>query len=520
MSKDKISDYSSTPANNTDIGGINIAEGMLPSDVNNAIREQMAQLKNFQSGASSESVTFVTVRIVTSINDTNGNEVFGITATGSAVNELTIANAATTVSPEISATGSDTNIGIRLIPKGTGGVVFPAGAVGTPAITTTGDTNTGIFFPAADTIAFAEGGAEAMRIDSSGNVGIGTSSPATKLNVKGSAATLFESESTGAGSFLGIKNSGGYAYVGSISNALVFLTSANGDERMRIDSSGNVGIGTTSPKLNTNVGTFLSVVGTNASGWLDLGTTSSADGFGGTVAFNNTNIVGSDKRIAYISAERAGANNTANLTFGTNNAGTLAERARITSGGDLLIGTTSLISGGVDGLHISSATDTGISFAQSGTAKAYFYLGGGGSGTNWRWQTVSGITADVVSGGSGGVTLANGGTSWGSLSDERKKDIIEPIENAAEKVSSLRAVIGKYKTEEDGIRRSMLIAQDVQAVLPEAVVENSDGDLILQYTETIPLLVAAIQELKAITDTQAQTISALEARIAALENGE
>jgi hypothetical protein len=47
---------------------------------------------------------------------------------------------------------------------------FVAGTAAAPAITTSGDTNTGIFFPAADTIAFAEGGAEAMRIDSSGRI--------------------------------------------------------------------------------------------------------------------------------------------------------------------------------------------------------------------------------------------------------------------------------------------------------------------------------------------------------------
>jgi hypothetical protein len=66
-------------------------------------------------------------RILTSINDTNGNELIGVTATASAVNELTIANAATTNNPVISATGSDTNIGITLTPKGTGNAVLTSG---------------------------------------------------------------------------------------------------------------------------------------------------------------------------------------------------------------------------------------------------------------------------------------------------------------------------------------------------------------------------------------------------------
>jgi hypothetical protein len=57
MAKNKISEYSPNPANNTDIGGINIGEGMLPSDVNNAIRELMAQLKDQQDGTDGDSFT-------------------------------------------------------------------------------------------------------------------------------------------------------------------------------------------------------------------------------------------------------------------------------------------------------------------------------------------------------------------------------------------------------------------------------------------------------------------------------
>jgi len=60
-----------------------------------------------------------------------------------------------------------------------------AGSTAAPSISPTGDSNTGIFFPSADTIAFGEGGVEAVRIDSSGNVGIGTTNPGEKLQVDG-----------------------------------------------------------------------------------------------------------------------------------------------------------------------------------------------------------------------------------------------------------------------------------------------------------------------------------------------
>ena len=67
-------------------------------------------------------------------------------------------------------------------------LTFSAGTVSLPSITFSGDTNTGVFAPASDTVAFTEGGAEAMRIDSAGDVGIGTSDPITKLHINTSSS--------------------------------------------------------------------------------------------------------------------------------------------------------------------------------------------------------------------------------------------------------------------------------------------------------------------------------------------
>jgi hypothetical protein len=67
----------------------------------------------------------------------------------------------------------------------TGSQIFSAGTALLPAITTAGDTNTGVFFPAADTMAFTKNGAESMRIDSAGNVGIGKTNPIFPLDVNG-----------------------------------------------------------------------------------------------------------------------------------------------------------------------------------------------------------------------------------------------------------------------------------------------------------------------------------------------
>jgi len=88
-------------------------------------------------------------------------------------------NMTTVQTLRLSGNGGLTTIGGAL--SATGVATFSAGTAALPAITTTGDTNTGIWFPAADTIAFTEGGAESMRIDSSGGVLINTTSSTASI---------------------------------------------------------------------------------------------------------------------------------------------------------------------------------------------------------------------------------------------------------------------------------------------------------------------------------------------------
>jgi len=78
----------------------------------------------------------------------------------------------------ITGTGS---VVLGTSPTFTTSAIFPAGTVGAPGITTTGDTNTGIYFPAADTIGFVEGGTESMRLDAAGNLGLGVTPSAWTL---------------------------------------------------------------------------------------------------------------------------------------------------------------------------------------------------------------------------------------------------------------------------------------------------------------------------------------------------
>jgi hypothetical protein len=170
-----------------------------------------------------------------------------------------------------------------------GTLTFPAGSASSPSIQATGDPNTGLFFPAADTIAFAEGGTEVLRIDSSGRVGIGTSAPSNTLHVSGTAGTpvVFERTNT-TGTFLALKDSTSQTFIGNTNGVFSIQTPGSSySDKFVVTSGGLVGIGTSSPnkplqiysgsvdseiRLQTNSGTEQNAYITlrNSGGKLDI----------------------------------------------------------------------------------------------------------------------------------------------------------------------------------------------------------------------------------------------------------
>ena len=355
--------------------------------------------------------------------------------------------------------------------------------------TGTSVTGNGMYLPATNAVGISTNGTNAVYIDSSQNVGIGvTSTGGYKVAVGGSGLKNQFIATDANNAYL---YTDGNAYFGSTAAFnTAFIT--NNTERARIDSSGNVGIGTSSP----STGTLNKQLTIN----------SGASALAGVVLQNNTTGAGStDGTALYINSDDANLINyeTGNLVFGTS----ATERARFDSSGNFLVGTTSL----TGKLCVSGSPATLSVGTLSGDADGT-YLTIIRPGVTGVYHRFASTTTYQITNNSAGVSLANGGTSWGAVSDERRKDIIEPIENALVKVATLRAVIGKYKTDDDGKRRPFLIAQDVLKVFPEAVDSTDPDNLSLLYTEVTPLLIAAIKEQQALITQLTDRIAALEAK--------
>ena len=368
--------------------------------------------------------------------------------------------------------------------------------------------------------------AESMRIDSSGNVGIGTTSPQGPLHVYGSEYAYIgpnvagvTPHSTTQGIALGWNKSSGqgesiiaFNKGAGATGGLVFADNNGGTyaERMRIDSSGNVKIG------NANKGVSDADEGVLFSGALPGLSYFTRDG-GLATSHARLNSYGGVIRVVANgnSAGQIGSGSSGALSF-YNGAGS-SERMRIDSSGSVGIG----ISSPTADLHVrraSNGTESNAHFKIAGGASTYtahhwldataYYIGQ--SAMSRRVRIYSGAEAS-------GVNLNAGATSWGTFSDERLKYDVEPVENAVESLSNLRTV--KYRLKDvdsaEDKKKIGLMAQDLVGVLDEVIdpLKRTGDDteyMSVRYTELVPVLVKAIQEQQTLIESLTDRIAALE----------
>ena len=405
---------------------------------------------------------------------------------------------------------------MTLILSGTDGLSDVDGSAATPAIRGT-DANTGIFFPAADTIAFSEGGAEAMRIDSSGNVGIGISPNASsKLQVKAATnSNVAVWDSSGTPMLLGLTDAGASQSLRIAGNPLTFTGNGGGGaEAMRIDSSGNVGIGTSS--ITKKLTVYQNQNGIRLAH--DFTTADYAE-----LSFSSIGVAGNGASIRSYRTSLSYNGNEGDLRFYTNTGAAGAssdgsEAARIDSSGNLLVGCTTLSFGSDPGIKLMpSATTAGMAITvntATAAAGSYHLYNTNATNNGYRFYVVA----------NGGIYNFSGNNS--NLSDERTKTNVGLSGDYLTKICAIPVKLFNYKDEPENEQRTLgVIAQDVELVAPELVNnegfgETPEGEAPLKSVYTTDMMFAlmkCIQELKALVDTQASTITTLTDRITALE---
>ena len=295
---------------------------------------------------------------------------------------------------------------------------------------------------------------EAMRIDSSGNVGIGTASPADELHINASSTNvnlrLTRDTNTGA------KISGSD---GASTPVIKFDTIASGTatERMRIDSSGNVGIGTT-PNQQGSTRT-LHVQSNN-------GVTLKLEN--GTEEFD----------IQSVSGVGALVTRAANpISFYTNS----IERMRIDAVGNLLVGTTSLSNG---------TSSYGTSFENQSKGRMTPRIASNDTGSTRIVEFYN------PNGRVGGIFTNGSTTTYETSSDVRLKENI--VDADSFDITTIK--VRKFDWKVDGRHQSYgFIAQELYEVFPDAVAQGEDEEDTwgVDYSKLVPMLVKEIQDLRA-----------------------
>ncbi len=393
--------------------------------------------------------------------------------------------------------------------SGTNGLSDVDGSAATPAIRGT-DTNTGIFFPAADTVGITTGGTERARVDSSGNLGLGVTPSAWGSGYTGLDIKYLGISNTGAGTVDCSFTQNGY-YNGT--NWVTKYTSPS--KRYSISDSGHIWYNGASTTAGSAI-TFTQAMTLDANGKLlvggtasDLSSTSQAMIMGsGGLAVQNAGTAGT-----FLSIVPGAANGTVDikadartgsyppLTFYTGN----SERARIDSSGNLLVATT----------NSSDTSGVGFKLRQVSTQTQVSSVCSGSLNTYVLYNTAAGAYRFYVS--DAGQIFATS-TSITGISDQTLKENIRDLETGLTEVMALQPRRFDWKNGDD-TNVAGFIAQEVEQVLPELVTDyvykkDEEGNDItkksLKMGDMLPTLVKAIQEQQAI-------ITSLTARITALE---
>jgi len=382
---------------------------------------------------------------------------------------------------------------------------------------------------------------ERMRIDSSGNVGIGVSTPSGKLHLSESgavnqAAMIFSldgyhstfganlAKSSGTYTTPATNISGGaWEYRGANSlnahGTMVYLSAPDTNssastpvERMRIDSLGNVGIGTASPDSVLHVADGTSTALDDSRYKLKVESSGEAyisvasDTYAGLRFPDSTNV-----SRAYVDYYHG----VDSMVFGVNG----GERMRINSSGHLLLNTTShnfSTTQPIQEIYTPGASNGGLSIrSQQSSSQAYHALGLW-TGANGSTSTGYAVSFYHGSGGvnEGTISVTSAGVTYNTTSDYRLKENIEIIADAKERLLALKPVRHSWKdapeTTVDGF-----IAHEVQeAGFEYAVTGEKDAEDMqsMDYGRITPVIVAALQDALKEIDMLKDRIAELEAK--------
>jgi hypothetical protein len=363
-------------------------------------------------------------------------------------------------------------------------------------------------------LAFQTSSSEKMRIDSSGNVGIGTSSPSSlgtgipTIDLKGNSSS--QSDRAGGIRFtrydgtsgMAIYNADGASYIESHSTYPLLITT-NGTERMRIDSSGNVGIKNNDPSdYNAAASDLVVGSGSGDAGMTIVGSTVSngsiAFADGGTGATHTRGLITYDHSSDHMHFNTAGA-----------------ERMRIDSSGKLLVGTTT--DGATSNMRVvGTVTNANVGVARfdsegsSDTANTCISIVKGSTDTTTSQVFVK-FAVDGYNSGNGQINAnGSGAAAFGSFSDRRLKENIIDLPSQLENIIALQPKEFDYIESEGGGHQIGFIAQEVEEIYPDLVGEREDGmKTITGMGKMEARLIKAIQEQQTQIDALQSEINLL-----------